>query len=176
MYSCSDMNQNTHDNEGIQYIFGYLDKKRGWRFPQHRFQLVLEPSGTIVGQYLTSNWYSQMYDRNTIQRYMIIGIRGGFSYSQITAFITTQLVNTNKSFPDIICPQGCSVVFYDYFEVSAAKTTELMDKCELNETKVVNLSGHRVFSDCSLLSLRIRLYNGGLYVTLPCFVRTPSNV
>ncbi len=175
MYSCRDMNQNTRDNEGIQYIFGYLDKKLGWRFPQHRFQLILEPSGTIVGQYLTSIWYSQMYDRNTIQRYMIIGIRGGFSYSQITAFVNTQLLNTNKSFPDVICPQGCSVVFHDYFEVSADRTTELLDKCEPDETKVVNVSGHSVCSRC-VLSLRIRKYNGGLYVTLPGFIRTPHNV
>ena len=51
-----------------------------------------------------------------------------------------------------------------------------MDKCEPDETKVVNISGHRVFSDCSILSLRIRKYNGGLYVTLPSFIRTPHNV
>ncbi len=162
------MNQNTRDNNGLQYIFGYLDKNSVWHFPPHRFQLINKSSDTIVGQYLTSNWYSQIYKTNTVQRYMVLGIQGGISYSKIVKFIKDDQERNNTVFPNTINPIGYSVVFKDYFEISAAKTSELIVDGQLEESKVVNCSG---IINNTILSLRVRKYNGGLYVTLPSFVR-----
>lgn len=166
------MEQYTHDHEGLQYVFGYLDENRVWRFILHRFQIVNKPNQTVVGEFLTSLWFSHIYNSNTVQMYMILGIRGQYSYSMLNQLAEEDDSNGKNKSP---CNEwsaigrGGNVVFKDYFEISAADTKALVDDCTLDETKVVNTKG---IINNSSLSLRMRKYNGGLYVTLPSFIRS----
>ncbi len=166
------MEQYTYDHEGLQYVFGYLDKNRGWRFVPHRFQIVNEPNQTVVGQFITSLWFSHIYNPNTVQQYMILGIRGQYSYSALNQLADEDDSNGKNRSPcreRLAIGRGGNVVFKDYFEISAAETKALADDCTLDETKVANTKG---IINNSTLSLRMRKYNGGLYVTLPSFIRS----
>lgn len=165
------MNPITQDNNGIQYIFGYLDKNKRWCFPPHRFHLTEQPSSTIDGQYLTSTWFACMYPKNTIQRYMILGIKGPIHYSNITRFI-----NDKDNWASITlrtCDDEQNIVFKDYYEIIASKTTSLIEDCDSDESKQINIWG---IINGSYLTLRIRLYNGELYTTLPSFVWSPPDL
>ena len=125
------MAQHTHDREGLQYIFGYLDKNRGWRFVPHRFQIINEPNQTVVGQFITSLWFSCVYNPQTVQRYMILGIVGQYSYSLLNKLADEDDTKGNNRSPCSEGPaigQGGNVVFKDYFEISASKSKALVDE------------------------------------------------
>jgi len=160
------MNPLIQDNNGIRYIFGYLDKNKEWCFPPHLFHLMEQPSSTIDGQYLTSTWFAYLYPKNTIQRYMILGIKGTIHYSNITRFINDNdgdwSANALRTYND-----EQNIVFQDYYEIIASKTTSLIEDCDSDESKQINIGG---IINGSCLTLRIRLHNGGLYTTLPSFV------
>ena len=172
MYNKShNMNRCIHDRTGIQYIFGYFIKNKGWQFVPHRFQLHQEVKNIARGQFLTSLWFSHIYHLDQVQNYMILGIRGGFSYANITQ-TTNQWDGNNgghieANWSEIV--RIPNLVFWDTFRIDGLKTTHLINSHLDNELFVLDILGH-IFKH--KLSLRARRYQGGLYVTLPDFVRS----
>ncbi|MEE9571649.1 MAG: hypothetical protein V3W20_01220 [Candidatus Neomarinimicrobiota bacterium] len=159
----------TRDTENIQYIFGYLDKKRGkWLVVPHRFNLILDNNGGVVGQFITSLWFSHVYEPNTVQRYILLGVRGGINYTNISSLITEigieEIASLRFALRGVL-----NIVYHEYFEISGSKTQETFNTVAgTGESVVINVQGSQ---NDVILSLCARHYQGGLYVTLPSFAR-----
>lgn len=167
------MNQQTRDRAGVQYIFGYFIKNQGWQFAPHRFQLHHVKDNILRGQFLTSLWFSHIYHADQAQNYMILGLRGGFSYSKVTQIVNKWDWNSGRC-ADISLSQMAkmpSIVFWDTFRIDAKKTTNLINSHQEGELFVLDLHGHLL--NCEL-SLRARRHHGGLYMTLPDFTKQLS--
>ncbi len=64
------------DENGVRYIFGSYTKDDGWIFGSFGFEISNPKRGSISGQYITSNWFSHVYEMGDVHQYMFIVIRG----------------------------------------------------------------------------------------------------
>lgn len=67
------------DNRGIRYMFGFFEKDKGWTFVSRCFEIVNGKPGNVCGQFISSNWFSNVYDFKESQKYMIIGVNDNYS-------------------------------------------------------------------------------------------------
>lgn len=65
---------NKTDNRGMRYMFASFVKDRGWMFVGRSFEISNGKRGEVCGQFISSNWFSQVYTFDESQRYMIIGL------------------------------------------------------------------------------------------------------
>lgn len=65
---------NKTDNQGMHYMFGSFVRGHGWMFVARAFEISNGKRGEVCGQFISSNWFSQVYTFEEYQKYMIIGI------------------------------------------------------------------------------------------------------
>ena len=65
---------NKTDNHGMHYMFASFVKGKGWMFVARPFEIANGKRGEVCGQFISSNWFSQVYTFDESQRYMIIGL------------------------------------------------------------------------------------------------------
>ena len=164
------MNHVIKDNTGVQYIFAYFIKNAGWKLCQQFFRITHKEDSYILGQYLTSLWYSHIYRAGDIQRYMVIGVRGGFSVLLLSKIINVWDKNSGgeqEGFPAF----PSNIVFKDIYKVPIARTVKEINERQEEETFLFPINGKYTRTP---LTLRARKIQNGLYMTLPDFVLDDS--
>ena len=175
------------DENGVRYIIGFYTKGDGWFFCPHSFEItnpkrlcsVLDNSGIhtsyvrkpISGQFITSSWFSTIYDIGDVQQYMLLGIKGKKT-KRDEHIIISKMINSYWPAPCLINALtkeelDFGIEFKDIYILDENTSKELMKEKNVNERKNVILHGKYGLSEISICS-RL-LGNNKLYMTLPDF-------
>lgn len=167
------MQQNTCDSNGIQYIFGYFatgrdDDMPRWCFPRHRFQFANPNTRSPMGQFITSNWFGREAPIGEKREYLVVGIRGKFSYNNITCLVNGALMSRGHNrLTELERNQG--IVKKEYFVIPGGVTRTLYENTTIGHTTLNNISNNVTLTLC------IRSLENSLLVSLPSFEIIPSN-
>ena len=171
--------QVTADSEGIQYIFAYFipaeaDREMGvgrWYIPRHRFQLANPNSNRTMGQFITSNWWSRTRPIGERREYLILGIRGGFNYTDITSLINGALSSRGHNQLTEV-ERMHHIVIKEHFVFPANWTATWA------ATRGSNRGSSNVhFTSDNMtmrLTLSVRDLDGSLYICLPNFQKVQN--
>jgi len=164
----------TEDSDGVQYVFGYFGTFRGdenprWIFPRHRFQIANPNQENIVGQFISSTWFNKDYSVGEKQEYLVVGIKGGFSYNVITRLINGALASRGHNrLTELEKMQ--KIVVKEYFVISTATAKTLHENHRTNDGFNVTLNNE---SNKINLILSLRKTMKTLRVSLPSFESIP---
>ncbi len=164
----------TEDSNGIQYILGYFGKFVGeeyprWIFPRHRFQIPDPNQENIVGQFISSTWFNKDYPVGEKHEYLVVGIKGGFSYNNITSLINGALASRGHNrLTELERMQ--KIVVKEYFVIPAVTTKTLHENHRKSDGFNVTLNNE---SNKIQLILKLRTAFKTLSVSLPSFESIP---
>lgn len=162
------------------YILGIrIKSKRNnaneWVFVRHRFQTNQTSEKTIIGQFISSNWYSKTFPINKKIRYLILGINKDFSYSNITETIN-DIWLTNKTTEISDRESSLGINFKEYYTITPDKLdmyfAQHADLQTRTNTGFFELHIKRKASN-SELTFRSRINRNVVYLTLPTLIINP---
>ena len=168
----------TYDSRGAQYILGVWgeehlgDYEKRWRFLRHRFQLTSNngDDNNVVGQYITSNWFSHIYKSDEEQEYLVMGVKGNFQYSTLAALANGARICRGRDKLTVIeSDQG--VIFKEHFVISPEECEKIHNNNVPDMERIFNILIKGKYSN-SELSFSSRIMGKGIYMTLPTFQRT----
>lgn len=170
-YSQAESTQQTHDSNGIQYIFAYNDTEEGWIFPRHRFQI--NTSEITSGDFISSMWYSSVSSLNENLEFLVLGIKGNFDYSKVTSLVNGSYISYGKNILSDY-EKSAGIYFKDYYCYTAKQCSELFNN-------VKSIDGHSDLSlvgcnEYSTLYIKVMSMDGGIYNTTPSFQLADTNL
>jgi hypothetical protein len=160
------------DENGVRYIFGSYTKDDGWLFGQFSFEISNPKRGSISGQYLTSNWFSNVYEIGDVQQYMLIGIKGDKLYRDEHLTISKMF---NSVWPPPLLSQSLTkeelefgIEFKDVYILDDYKSKDIVKEKKITDCWTIRLQGKY---GLSALNISVRMIkNNKLYMTLPDFI------
>ena len=157
--------ESTTDSNGLQYIFAVWEEDEHaifrWKFMRHRFQINSDK--TVTGDFITSMWWSQEKPLTVSQEFLIVGIKGDFKYSEITALTNGAFASRNNhNLTSVEKMQG--IVFKDHFILTSETIIKFTNENTLTESKHIQLNGKK-----SVLSILARNFGKHIYISLPSF-------
>ena len=139
-----------------------------WCFPRHRFQFADPNTRSPMGQFITSNWFGREAPIGEKREYLVVGIRGNFSYNNITCLVNGALMSRGHNrLTELERNQG--IVKKEYFVIPGGVTRMLYENTTIGHTTLNNISNNMT------LTLSIRSLENSLLVSLPSFEIIPSN-
>ena len=182
------------DETGLRYYFGYYDKSNGWIFSSQFFRIIGGKTGYVMGQFLSSTWFSSLSKIGEIQHYLVIGVKGEYDKKNIERIINDSIPPQTLYHKITDTELEAGIYFKDHF-VLDSKTSKTIAMKDLEQYKFRNISlTVKLSGECGLstLELCVRLVgntgqdkkekrltlsndklniesNDKLYITLPVF-------